>query len=131
MTLSEDVRNRQIKKHEAGPVGVIVHSAEGRPVMPVSMHARGIALYFVMALSAAVLLNMALAALGGFVARVLFVTLIGVFVAAGSAMMQWNYMFYPLDFSLHMAADNVVAALLLGLVLGTIIKVPSSRMQVT
>ncbi len=128
MALSEDVRNRQIEKHEAGPVGVIVHHAEGRPVMPLSMHVWGIALYFVTAVSAAILLNMAVTSLGGYVSRVLFVTLIGVFVAAGATMVNWNYMLYPLDFSLHLAADNVVAALLLGLVLGAIVKAPSNRM---
>jgi hypothetical protein len=126
-TLSEEDHAAQVAKHERGPVGVIVYSAEGREVMPVAMHVKGFVLDLVGALVASIMLSMAATALGGYVARVLFVTLLGVFVAALATMMQWNYMLYPLDYSLHLAADNVVAALLLGLVLGAIIKAPSYR----
>lgn len=126
-TLSEEDHAEQVAKHERGPVGVIVYSAEGREVMPLSLHAKGLVLDLVGALAASIMLSMAVTALGGYVARVLFVALLGVFVAAIATMIQWNYMLYPLDYSLQLAADNIVAALLLGLVLGAVIKAPSYR----
>ena len=36
--------------------------------------------------------------------------------------MNWNYMHYPFRFTMEMAADGLVASLLLGVVLAIIIK---------
>ena len=75
---------------------------------------------------AAFLLSMAAPAIPSFVGRVLFIVLLGFYVAVGSNLIQWNYMNYPLAFSAQMAGDAIVASLLLGVVLAVIVKPESS-----
>ena len=81
--------------------------------------------YLGCAVVAALLLSMAAPSIGGFMGRVMFVALIGLFVGLLADLANWNWMNYPLRFSLEMAADRVVSAALMGLVLGAIIKKPS------
>ena len=113
---------KQTAKHEEGPLATIVYTAEGSPPMPVLRHVYGLGLYFVTALVAATLVAMAGGSLKGYFGRLLFVLLLGVFVAVGKTMIQWSYLRFPLVFSLEWAADDVVAALLLGLVLAPIVR---------
>jgi hypothetical protein len=70
----------------------------------------------------AVLLTMAAPALPSFASRLGFVMLIGVLTIVGTNLMNWNYMHYPFRFTMEMAADGLVASLLLGVVLAIIIK---------
>ena len=47
---------------------------------------------------------------------------IQVLTIIGTNLMNWNYMHYPFRFTMEMAADGLVASLLLGIVLAILIK---------
>ncbi|MHC4106874.1 MAG: hypothetical protein ACYSTY_02190 [Planctomycetota bacterium] len=107
--------------HRQGPIGVMVYRAEGSEPMPAMLFVVGFVLDFILAAVAALLLTMAAPALPTFVKRLSLVMLIGVFSGVGSHLMNWNWMNYPLRFSLEMFADTLVASLLLGVVLALMI----------
>jgi hypothetical protein len=110
------------EKHREGPVALLLYKAEGSSAMsPVTMII-GLVLEVLVAGVAALLLTMAVPALPGFVGRVGFVMLLGVFTIVGGHLMNWNYMHYPFRFTLEVSADALVASLLLGVVLATFIK---------
>ncbi len=118
----ETVRDAYAIRHKDGPVGMLVYNDEGSDPKPMMMHVKGFLLHFVTALVAATMMSMAVSSLGGYFGRVLFVLLLGVYVAAGTIMISWNSMLYPLRFSLEMAGDSIAGALLLGLVISALIK---------
>ncbi len=82
----------------------------------------GFILDFLVATAAAVLLMLASPALPGLPGRVFFVVLLGVYTAIGTHLMNWNWMNYPLKFSLEMAGDTLVASVLLGVTLGVLVR---------
>ncbi len=112
--------------HRRGPVALIMYESEGSSPMPIMGFITGIILDVVIAAIAAFLLSMAAPAIPSFVGRVLFIVLLGFYTAVGSNLMDWNWMNYPLGFSLQLAGDSIVTSLLLGLVLAVIIKPESS-----
>ena len=112
--------------HRQGPVVLIMYQAEGSSPMPMMMFIEGIALDVIVAGIAAFLLSMAAPAIPSFVGRVLFIVLLGFYVAVGSNLMEWNFMNYPFGFSVQMAGDSIVASLLLGVTLALIVKPEST-----
>jgi hypothetical protein len=111
-----------MEKYREGPRALLVYKADGaNPMSPVTM-VIGFVLEVLVAAVIAGLLTMAVPALPGFGSRVGFVMLIGVLTIVGTNLMNWNYMHYPMRFTLEMAADGLVASLLLGIVLAIIIK---------
>jgi hypothetical protein len=110
------------EKHSEGPVALLLYKAEGSSAMsPVTMII-GLVLEVLIAALIAALLTMAAPALPGFASRLGFVMLIGVLTIVGTNLMNWNYMHYPFRFTMEMAADGLVASLLLGIALAIIIK---------
>ena len=103
------------------PAGLLVYKAQGGAPFVLQLIV-GLVLDVLVAAVAAVLLTMAAPALPGFAARLGFVLLLGVFTIVGAHLMNWNYMLYPFRFTMEMAADGLVASLLLGIVLAIIIK---------
>jgi len=82
----------------------------------------GLAHFFVSALMAAILLRMVMSVLTGYLGRVFFVFLLGVFAALTvrlSDPIWWNL---PWDFFVHGAVMTVINWLLAGLVLAMIVK---------
>jgi hypothetical protein len=108
-------------KYREGPVALLLYKADGSNPMSVMTMIIGIVLEVLVAAVAAVLLTMAIPALPGFASRLGFVVLLGVFVIAAANLMNWNYMHYPFRFTMELAADGIVASLLLGIVLAIII----------
>ena len=106
--------------HRAGPIGFLVFRAQGAEPMPVMTFVKGYIIDFFAALFAAAVL--AIAAPASFRARVLVVFLIGLYTAAMAHLTLWNWMHYPFRYSLEMAADAAVGALLLGIVLAAIVR---------
>ncbi len=104
-----------------GPIAYIVYRAGGTEPMPTMAFVIGFVLDFIVATVAAIMLTMAASALPTFANRLLFVMLLGLFAAIGSHLMQWNWMNFPLRYSLEMVADSLVASLLLGVVLALMI----------
>lgn len=109
------------KAYEDGPIALVVYDPKGGPSTAL-MFIMGFILDFLVALAAAVLLMIASPALPGLTGRVLFVILLGVYTAIGTNLMDWNWMHYPMDFSLQMAADTLLASALLGVTLGILVR---------
>ena len=107
--------------HEQGPIATIMYKSGGSSPLGIMSMIVGVVLDIITAGVAAAILTMAAPALGGFVGRVLFVLMLGVYVAVGNNLMDWNWMHYPLKFSLQMAGDTLVASLLLGVTLAIIV----------
>ncbi|MHC4216850.1 MAG: hypothetical protein ACYSU7_00180 [Planctomycetota bacterium] len=116
---AEDVFTEQYKE---GPVGLLLYKAEGQSPMSVVTLFIGFVLEVLVAAVAAILLSMAAPALPGLGGRIGFVMLLGVFTIVAANLMNWNYMHYPFRFTMEVAADGLVASLLLGVVLAIIIK---------
>ncbi len=104
-----------------GPIATLVYRTEGSEPMPTMAFVIGFVLNFLVATVAAIMLTMAASALPTFANRLLFVMLLGLFAAIGSHLMNWNWMNFPLRYSLEMVADSLVASLLLGVVLALMI----------
>ncbi|MHC4128064.1 MAG: hypothetical protein ACYTE6_12385 [Planctomycetota bacterium] len=101
--------------------GLLMYKAGGGAPLVIQLII-GLVLEVLVAAVAACLLTMAVPALPGFASRLGFVMLLGVFTVVGANLMNWNYMHYPFRFTLEAAADGLVGALLLGVVLAIIIK---------
>ncbi len=109
-------------KYEEGPVAMIVYRPAGSGVLEWTRMATGLGLNVGMAAIAAIMLSLAVPALPFYRQRLFFVFLIGVYTLFGTNLMHWNWMNHPLRFSLEMAADTLVSALLLALVLAAVVK---------
>ena len=104
-----------------GPAALILYKKDG--VLPLWLTlTKGFVIEVLVAAVAAILLSMAAPALPGFVKRVAFVLLLGVFMIVGANLMNWNYLYYPFRFTMVTVAEGLVAALLLGVVLAIIIR---------
>jgi len=103
------------------PAGLLVYKAQGSAPFVLQLIV-GLVLDLLVAAVAAILLSMAAPALPGFAGRMGFVMLLGVFMIVGANLMNWNWMHYPFRFTMEVAADGLVASLLLGIALAIIIK---------
>jgi hypothetical protein len=108
------------QKHEKGPLVTVIYHAAGGPPMPPKMLARGL----VIDLVAVTLVSLILVLSGpiGFVRRLLIVVLAGVFAAAVSHVALWNWMYFPLDFTIGMVIDVVLGWTITGVVLAAILR---------
>ena len=113
--------------YKDGPIAMIAYDPEGTSPLGIPMFVKGLILDFLVASVAAVLLMLAAPALPGFPGRVMFVVLLGLYTVFGTNLMNWNWMNYPLKFSLEVAADALVASALLGVTLAVLVK-PDSEM---
>ncbi len=125
-SISQEARDRRFdewqEKHREGPLAMLVYTEAGDEPLPFRMHVIGFGLYLGTALVAATMLAMAAPSVRHYALRVVFVLLIGLYIALGVNMVTWNYMRYPLDFSLQVAADSLTSALLLGLVVAAVVR---------
>ncbi len=111
-----------MERHRQGPIGLMVVDSDGADPEAMLPYAVGFILYFAQAMVAAWLLALAAPRLKGYFGRVLFVLLLGVFVTLGSELINWNWMNYPLEFTLEMVADRLAGTLLMGLVLAAVVQ---------
>ncbi len=105
-----------------GPIALVVYDPKGGSPQGFLTIVTGLFLNFMVATTAAVLLMLAAPALPGLHGRVIFVVLLGVYTAIGTHLMNWNWLNYPLKFSLEMAGDTLLASLLLGVTLGVLVR---------
>ncbi len=119
---SEAMTEAWKKAHREGPIAMVVYDPDGSSPLGIMTFIIGFFLDFLVATAAAVLLMLAAPALPGLPGRVVFVVLLGVYTAIGTHLMNWNWMNYPLKFSLEMAGDTLVASVLLGLTLGVLVR---------
>lgn len=122
----ERAKDAYPESYEEGPVAFVFYRNQAS-YMPPMTFIKGLGLYFLSALLAALLLKSA--NLKSFVARVLFVLGLGAFVGVTADLSYWNWMGYPTDWSLVNAADHVVAWLLVGIVLAIALRQRAAPMD--
>ncbi len=108
-----------LAKIQQGPTGVLVIQPGGAEAMSPRQLGTELATNVVSALLAASLL---IHVRSGYVGRVLFVTLLGVFAFVTVNVPYWNWYGFPTDFLVGEAIDQVVGWFLAGLVLAAIVR---------
>jgi hypothetical protein len=106
--------------HRDGPIGLMNFHPHGFEPMAPMVFATGFGLNLLMALIASLLLIAA--GLRMYLMRVVFVASIGLVIGIAAHMTYWNYMHFPLDYSLMMVLDNVVGWSLAGLVMAACVR---------
>ncbi len=110
------------KEYKRGPIALVAYRPDGSSPLGIWKFAAGFVLDFFVAAVAAVLLMLAAPALPGLPGRVIFIVLLGLYTVFGATLMNWNWMNYPLKFTLEMAGDTLVASALLGVTLAVLIR---------
>jgi hypothetical protein len=120
-TLSDNEQKAWEEKLKQGPSGiVIVAPTGGEPMSPRQLFTE-LATDILGALLAAILVSQVH---GGFLKRVGFVTLLGIFGFVSISVPYWNWYKFPTAFTLAEAIDQVVGWFLAGLVLAAILRTP-------
>ena len=120
--MDEAAKETYAQAHRDGPVGVIVYHPEGREPMPAMTFVQGFVIDFFAAVIAALLLSVAAGSIKGYLGRVAFVTALGLFVGVFADLTNWNFMFFPTDWTVVALIDHVVTWLLAGLAIAAIVK---------
>lgn len=102
----------------SAPFVFMMYSADGMSSdAQTRAYTGGLVLSLITGLFAAFMLSMVVGSLRQFSQRVKFVAMIGLFAALVSPIAAWNWMQFPTDYTLVMAADLVVGWVLGGMVL--------------
>ncbi len=115
------------KAYKDGPIALVAYQPDGSSPLGIGRFVRGFFLDFFVAVVAAVLLMLAAPALPGLPGRVVFVVLLGLYTVLGANLMNWNWMNYPLKFTMEVAGDTLVASALLGVTLAVLVR-PDSEL---
>ena len=107
---------------KAGPIATVYIQREGSEMMPAKMFIEGFVHELAVVILIAWLLNKALPGLGGYCARVTFVTVAGLAPGIFAGLGPCIWMFYPLPFQLVTTIYHVTTWLVAGLVLAAFIK---------
>jgi hypothetical protein len=108
------------ERHRAGPIGLLNFHPDGMEQMPPATFIKGLSLNLVMAMLASLLL--AAASVRPYLGRVAFVAAIGLIVGVSAHMIKWNYLHFPLDYSVMQVVDNVIGWSLAGLVIAAVVR---------
>lgn len=108
-------------RHREGPVGMLVVYPDGKEPMPPMVFVQGIAINILGAGVAALLLWTAGPRLKTYIARVSFVTALGVFAGLSAYAVDWNWMFMPTDYTLIRVVELAVGWTIAGLVLASFV----------
>ncbi|MEZ6241972.1 MAG: hypothetical protein R3B57_02920 [Phycisphaerales bacterium] len=114
---SEEQMTAWNEVHKQGPIGTIAYRTEGRDAMSPMLLVKGFALNLVSAIA----LVIVLANVRGFGRRLLAGLCVGVVAAMVGPMADEVWLATPMDFSLAIALDSVVAPTLAALVVAPII----------
>jgi hypothetical protein len=110
------------ESHKIQPHGLIFYTKETGDIMPPSMFLRGFCVDVIASMMAVVLLIMALPNLQSYWLRVMFVLSLGVFGVMSVHLVHGVFFTMPLTWTVGVGIDLVVSWLLVGLVLGGIVK---------
>jgi hypothetical protein len=111
-----------MEQHKTTTVATVFATSPGGEIMPPEVLLRGLGLDVAAGLVAATLLSMAVRPGFGFVSRVVFVTLMGVFATLLTEWKSWNWLPAPTDWIVAMSVDTVVSSFLAALALAVIIR---------
>lgn len=124
----QDPASEFVQKHQAGPLATIYYTPVGSEPMPASMMVGGFVIDLLAALLAACLLSATLASQPSYVRRVGFVVGLGMIVALVAHAGYWNWMRFPLDYTVAFVVDVVVGWALAGLAIAAIMR-PQPRAE--
>ncbi len=116
----KQVMERMASQYESKPTGILVYRPAGRPFTFGKWLAREFSFQFVESLLAAYLL--AQAALGSYLKRVVFVTIIGVIAAITTNMSYWNWYGFPKLYTMSYMFTQAMGYFCAGLVIAWILK---------
>lgn len=108
--------------YKQGPIALIAYRPDGSSPLGIMKFITGFVLDFFVAAVAAILLMLAAPSLPGLPGRVVFVVLLGVYTVFGANLMNWNWMNYPLKFTLELAGDTLITSALLGVTLAVLVR---------
>lgn len=111
-----------MEKYRRGPIGMIMYNPEGGDPMMVSQMITGLILNIISAFLVAWLLSRSTAISGGFLEKVTYCGMLGIFAAVSTYFIGWNWMNIPLGYTSAMAVDLVVGWLLAGLGIAAVMK---------
>ena len=114
------------QQHRQGPIATILVKPQGGEPMSVPMLVGGFLIDLVAACIAAFVLSLTMGRYRDYLARVGIVALLGVFSATTCHISYWNWMWFPIDHTLAMFVDVVVAWILAGLLIAALIR-PSAN----
>jgi hypothetical protein len=115
-----------MKKYQQGPVGMIIFDPKGsNPMMPGQMIV-GLIISILSALIAIWFLSRSTAAASGYLARVAFFGMFGLFISVFAHLTSWNWMGYPFDYISAWIIDTIIGWLLAGIGITAIAKLPKS-----
>lgn len=111
------------KNHEAGPIFSVYYRKEGSSPMPMTMMISGFLIYLLASTLAAFLLSTVGFTWGqSYWRRVAFVAGLGVFSTLVSDFGYWNWMYFPLDYTLAFVVDTIIGSVLAGLAIAFFIR---------
>lgn len=111
-----------VRRHEQGPIGSIYLHKEGAPFMGAMTFILGFVHFVVSSFLAGCLLHIALPALSTWMARFIFVTMLGIFGAVAMNLGSPIWFMHPWKATLIQSVFDVSSWILAGVILGTIIK---------
>ncbi len=118
----EALQKEQQRKMEAGPAAMVVYAPAGMPSASAGRMILGLVISFLSAFLASWLLARSTAFNAGYLARVAFCGVLGVFVSVVIHLVNFNWMGYPGDYTVAMIVDTVGGWIVAGLGIAAIVK---------
>lgn len=118
----EELKKQFEERHEAGPIFSIAYKADGDKPMQGSMLGGGFVIQLLASSIVGFMLYMTAGTAVHYWQRVLVVVLMAIFGLLISHVALWNWMYYPLDYTLAMVFDPLIGWMLAGLAMAAIIK---------
>jgi hypothetical protein len=124
-----DAAGKVLPQNAGGPYGIMIYHSAGAGGAMTGQLVNEFILNIVVALFAAFLLSLA-SGLTGYVARVGFVTLLGLTVGLMVNVEYWNWYGFPLSYTLASIFIAVIGFLIVGLIAAAIVKAPPRMLAV-
>jgi hypothetical protein len=115
------------EKMRRGPTGLIFYDPQGSDPMMASQMVIGLILDILSAALIAWFLARSTAMTASFLARAAYCAMFAIFVSVYTHLMSWNWMGYPVDFTVGLILDGIIGCFLAGLGIAAIIKPPSAQ----
>lgn len=112
----------QQRKMEAGPAAMVVFQPNGMPSASAARMLFGLVISFLSAFLASWLLARSTAFNAGYLARVAFCGVLGVFLSVAIHLVNYNWMGYPGDYTVAMIVDAVGGWIVAGLGIAAVVR---------